>query len=378
MNPVFPNGVTIRIEVRDLLSGEPVSGATLHLEEQHYVSDPQGVLLIEVLQRKKVTVTAVGYQHTTAELNPSSGTIIINLVPKAGELKDVVVSASLRQMQRMESAIPVESYNAKHFKRNPTPSLFDAVTMINGVRSQVTCNVCNTGEIRINGLDGPYTMVLIDGMPIVSSLSTVYGLSGIPNSMVKRIEVVKGPASTLYGSEAVAGIINIITVDPLTAHTLSADVSGTTMGEWNTDISSKIKLKNANALLGINYFNYSNPMDVNGDNFTDLTLQKRLSIFNKWNFDRKNNLPASFAVRYLTENRWGGEMQWTPVFKGTDSIYGESIDTRRAEFIGQYGLSKNILAEASYNYHHQDSWYGTQQYLGRQHTAFGQIRWQKE
>jgi iron complex outermembrane receptor protein len=71
--------------------------------------------------------------------------------------------------------------------------------------------VCNTGDIHINGLEGPYTMVLIDGMPIVSSLSTVYGLAGIPNSLVKRIEVVKGPASTLYGSEAVGGVINIIT-----------------------------------------------------------------------------------------------------------------------------------------------------------------------
>jgi outer membrane receptor for ferrienterochelin and colicins len=256
--------------------------------------------------------------------------------------------------------------------------LFDAIGMINGVQNQVTCNVCNTGEIRINGLDGPYTMVLIDGMPIVSSLSTVYGLSGIPNSMIKRIEVVKGPASTLFGSEAVAGLINIITVDPLTAHKASGEINGSSIGELNADLGTKISAGKATALIGLNYFNYTLPRDINNDNFTDVTLQKRFSLFNKWSFDRQNNLPASVAIRLLNENRWGGEMQWTPAFKGSDSLYGESIDTRRVELIAQYGLHKNLMGEFSYNYHFQDSYYGNNWYMGKQHTAFGQLRWSKQ
>jgi outer membrane receptor for ferrienterochelin and colicins len=376
--PSNANTYPLQIEVRDLVSGEPVAGATMHLNGQHFISNEKGYIVIEAAASGKVKITAVGYKELLIDLDASQRLQTLNLMPLAGELHDVVVSSSMRPMQRMASPIPVESYAARFFKRNPTPNIFDAVGMINGVQSQITCNVCNTGEIRINGLDGPYTMVLIDGMPIVSSLSTVYGLSGIPNSMVKRIEVVKGPASTLYGSEAVAGIINIITVDPLTSHALSADISGTTMGEWNADISTKFKMKKANALLGINHFNYANPIDVNGDNFTDITLQKRFSVFNKWSFDRPNNLPASFAMRLLTENRWGGEMQWTSNFKGSDSLYGESIDTRRAEIMAQYGLSKELLAEASYNYHYQDSYYGTDHYMGKQHTAFGQIRWLKQ
>jgi len=378
LQQTYANPEPLRIEVRDAVTGEPVAGATIQLDGRQYISNVSGAFLLPSQKPEKIIITAVGYQEMTTEIDSSKKMMVVTLVPTAGQLNDVVVSASMRPMQRMESPIPVESYSSRFFKRNPTTSIFDGVSMINGVRGQMTCNVCNTGEIRINGLDGPYTMVLIDGMPIVSSLSTVYGLSGIPNSMVKRIEIVKGPASTLYGSEAVAGLINIITVDPLTAHSLSADISGTTMGEWNADISSKFRLKKANALLGINYFNYSNPLDVNKDNFTDFTLQNRLSLFNKWNFERLNDLPSSFAIRLFTENRWGGEMQWTPQFKGTDSIYGESIETRRAEFIGQYGLAKNLQAEASYNYHFQDSWYGPMHYIGRQHTAFGQIRWQKK
>jgi outer membrane receptor for ferrienterochelin and colicins len=65
--------------------------------------------------------------------------------------------------------------------------------------------------MRINGLEGPYTMMRIDGMPIVSGLFTVYGLIGIPQAMIERGEVIKGPASTFYGAEAVRGLINLIT-----------------------------------------------------------------------------------------------------------------------------------------------------------------------
>ena len=89
--------------------------------------------------------------------------------------------------------------------------------MINGLQPQMACNVCQTADIHINGMEGAYTLVTIDGMPIVSGLSSVYGQIGIPSSLIERVEVVKGPSSTLYGSEAVGGLINIITKNPATA-----------------------------------------------------------------------------------------------------------------------------------------------------------------
>ncbi|MFM2009673.1 MAG: hypothetical protein RLZZ479_63, partial [Bacteroidota bacterium] len=104
------------------------------------------------------------------------------------ELDEVVVSGTLKPMRKLQTPVPVEIISSKLFQKNPTPSLFEAVGMLNGVQPQLNCNVCNTGDIHINGMEGPYTMVLIDGMPIVSSLSTVYGLSGIPNALIKRIE----------------------------------------------------------------------------------------------------------------------------------------------------------------------------------------------
>ena len=128
------------------------------------------------------------------------------------------------------------------FRKNPAPSLFESIGMVNGVKPQLNCNVCNTGDIHINGMEGPYTMILIDGMPIVSALSTVYGLSGIPNSMVERIEVVKGPGSSLYGSEAMGGIINVITKNPLKAPVISTDIFATSWREYSADASAKFRM----------------------------------------------------------------------------------------------------------------------------------------
>lgn len=295
-------------------------------------------------------------------------------------MSEVVVTGTMKEVSRSESPIQVEVITPKFFQKNPTPSLFEAVGMINGVQPQLNCNVCNTGDIHINGMEGPYTMILIDGMPIVSALSTVYGLSGLPNSIVERIEVVKGPASSLYGSEAMGGIINVITKNPGKAPSLSADFFTTSWLEHNLDASFKVKAGKSSALLGVNYFNYNNPIDNNKDGFTDVTLQQRLSVFHKWNIHRPRGRIASIAARYVYEDRWGGQMDWSKQWRGTDSIYGESIYTRRLELVGMYQLpvKERLLLQWSYNWHDQDSYYGTVPYMANQQVAFGQLYWDKE
>jgi outer membrane receptor for ferrienterochelin and colicins len=305
----------------------------------------------------------------------------IVLKPIEAAIPDVVVTGTLKEVRKTESPVPVEVYTPAFFRKNPTPNIFDALQQVNGVRPQLNCNICNTGDIHINGLEGPYTMVLIDGMPIVSSLSTVYGLSGIPNALIERVEVVKGPASSLYGSEAVGGLINIITKNAQHAAKLYADYMHTSWNEKNADLGFVLRpSKKISVLTGLNGYVYDHPIDHNNDGFTDVTLQKRLSVFQKWSVARKENRLFSFAARYYNEDRWGGDMRWNKNFRGGDSIYGESIYTTRWELTGQYQLptKEKLLYSVSYNSHQQDSRYGTTSYIANQQILFNQLTWDKK
>jgi outer membrane receptor for ferrienterochelin and colicins len=366
---------------------KPVGYATVVLQNTKLatVADSMGHFFFAAVPVGSYTISTSlsGHQTRVKRISVQEGkdlSIDVDLITVSNDLDAVVVTGTLKAVKRMESPVPVEVYTPQFFRKNPTPNIFDALQNINGVRPQLNCNVCNTGDIHINGLEGPYTMVLIDGMPIVSSLSTVYGLSGIPNSLVERIEIVKGPASSLYGSEAVGGLINIITKKPVNAPQFSADVFSTTWKELNADIGVKFRAgKKVTVLTGINYFNYGNIVDKNGDNFTDVTLQHRASLFQKWNWERKSNRLFSMAARYFYEDRWGGESRWTKAFRGGDSIYGESIYTKRWELIGNYQLplKEKMLLSFSFNNHDQDSRYGTTSYIAQQRILFSQLTWDK-
>ncbi|MDQ8011141.1 MAG: TonB-dependent receptor [Flavobacterium nitrogenifigens] len=332
----------------------------------------------------KINVASTGFKPITRRISVLENenlNLDFELEEDQNELNEVVVSGTLKPVKRLESAVPVEVYSPVFFKKNPTPSIYDALQNINGVRPQLNCGVCNTGDIHINGLEGPYTLVMIDGMPIVSSLSTVYGLSGIPNSLVERIEIVKGPASSLYGSEAVGGLINIITKNPTNAPVFSADYFTTSYFESNLDLGMKFNAgKKAISLIGVNYFNYDQVIDKDNDNFTDVTLSERISVFNKWSFQRNHNRLFTIAARGMYEDRWGGDIRWEKKYRGGDEIYGESIYTKRAELIGSYQLpfEEKLMLSFSGNVHYQDSRYGTTSYIANQKIGFLQLTWDKK
>lgn len=331
----------------------------------------------------ELVVSAVGYQTANRKINLRPGEsqqLTIRMQASDNRLDEVVVTGTMKEVSKLDSPVPVDVITPRFLAKNPTPSIFEGLSYVNGVRPQINCNVCNTGDIHINGLEGPYTMVLIDGVPIVSGLATVYGLTGIPNSLIERVEVVKGPASTLYGSEAVGGLINIITRDNAKAPTFTGDVFATGYGEMNVDLGAKMTAgKRATALFGVNYFNYQNPVDRNGDGFTDLPLQHRISIFNKWQFTHGDGRVSSLAARFYNEDRWGGQMNWEKKYRGGDEVYGESIYTRRFELIGSYAIpvKEKITLQYSFNTHHQNSVYGDTPYMADQKIAFAQFLWDK-
>jgi outer membrane receptor for ferrienterochelin and colicins len=366
---------------------KPIEKAKIELIGTPYktTSDAEGNYVLTNIPKGKYTlqVTAEEYQTKKQTLfidDKDSVKINIYLTNESNLLDEVVVSGTMKAVRRLENPVPVEILTTKFLKQNPTSNIFDALQNVNGVRPQNNCNVCNTGDIRINGLDGPYTMVTIDGMPIVSALGSVYGLSGIPNALIDRIEIVKGAASSLYGSEAVGGLINIITKNAKNSPKLTVDAFTTSWAETNVDLGYKVNFnKNADLLLGVNYFNYNYKKDENQDNFTDISLQNRVSLFSKFNFNRKSKKELSLVARYLYEDRWGGEMQWNSNYRAGDVIYAESIYTSRYEFLGKYQLpvKEKMYFQFSFIGHNQNSAYGNSLFIANQKIGFGQLLWDK-
>lgn len=358
--------------------GQPLSSALVYVKGSNtgVTTDINGQFSIYFsnIKNPKLIISYLGHKTQIKKIVSNTNDLGIIELELEDSLEEIVISGTLKPVSKLDSPVPVEVYNHTFFRANPTPSIFEALENVNGIRPQLNCNVCNTGDIHINGQEGSYTMVLIDGLPIVSGLSTVYGLSGIPQSLIERIEIVKGPASTLYGSEAIGGVINLITKLPENTSSFSIDSFLSGWGEINTDLGYKYALsKKVKGVFGLNYFNYSNPIDNNGDGFTDLTLQDRISIFNKFTFGRK----FSIASRFVYEDRWGGQMGWRPKHRGGSQIYGESIYTSRFELFGNHKFNNNLSFQFSFNDHNHNSVYGTTLFNADQTIGFGQLVWNK-
>jgi outer membrane receptor for ferrienterochelin and colicins len=372
-------------KIHDAEYGIPLVNVVLNPVNLGDITDIEGAFKIEEVPvgTYELLISAMGYQKRKLKVDVKNNQITkldVKFKEATESLEEVVVTGTLKEIRVKDSSVPIEVYTPSYFKKNPTPSLFEALQIVYGVRPQINCSVCNTGDVHINGMEGAYTMVTIDGMPIVGGLASVYGLNGIPNSIIQQMEVVKGPASTLFGSEAVGGLINVITKSPKKSPKFSVDVMGTSWEEINTDISARFSFGSTTSILGVNYFKYGNPIDNNKDNFTDVTLSDRISVFNKWDFNRTDEKLSSLAIRYIYEDRWGGEMQFDKrKHRGGDEVYGESIFTSRIELIGKYQLpvEEEVFFSFSGSIHDQNSMYGNTSYIADQDIIYAQLHWNK-
>jgi outer membrane receptor for ferrienterochelin and colicins len=365
--------------------GRPVAFAKVVLFplEKGTITDENGKFQFENIEtgQYELRVTSVGYAELKMSIDVQKDFEPIQIeLEDHLELNKVVVTGTMRETSISKSPVKIQVITQKFFRSSPVFNVVQALETVNGVQEVVSCGVCGTNDIHINGMEGAYTLVLIDGMPIVSGLSSVYGFNGIPTSVVDRVEIVKGPSSTLYGTEAVGGVINIITKKPKDSPIVDIESNFNTHGELITNfaVSPKITDRVFTTFSGDYYFNDMR-LDDNNDGFTDITLNNRLSLFNKWQVNDKNDqLAFSLAARYFTEDRYGGVMDWTKDFRGSDSIYGENINTERVEILGSYvfpSKNRNLRLDFSANSHHQDSWYGDVSYRGRQQVFFSNLLW---
>ncbi|MEM1324737.1 MAG: TonB-dependent receptor [Bacteroidota bacterium] len=335
----------------------------------------------------QLSISYVGYlpfKQKVKVVDSQPQSIDLQLRPNAA-LKEVVVTATMKPTTVANSPVKIEVVKAKQletFMPSAASSIVEGIQMVNGVQEVTACGVCYTNSISINGLEGAYTAVLMDGMPIYGNLSAVYGLNGIPNMIVDRFEVIRGPSSTLYGSEAVAGVINIITKDPKEQPIFEIDLMGTTHQEAFGNIAVAPRIGKASGYIGLNFAYMDGFSDQNEDGFSDNIHLDRYSLFTKWNIDRKSGKLFSIAGKYYYEDRRNGveaflEDRAYRDLRGDDVIYGESIFTNRAELFGSYEFDTNtsLKLDFSASHHLQDSYYGSDAYNATQQIVFSNLIW---
>lgn len=352
------------------MEGTPLAGATIEVlgTDSGTMSDEEGRFCLPPLADSvRVRVSYLGFAPVTTLLSKVTDSLRVELPPLSTDV--VVVTGSPNPIRLAESPMKVEIIEGKQLQKSGSSTLMEALFNTNGVTEGINCGVCATNDLHINGLDGTATLFMIDGMPIVGSLASVYGFNSMPVSLVERVEIIKGPASTLYGTEAIGGVINVITRDPRRTATLLASAWTNTHSEHNLDVvlNPKVGPKNYLMLAG-NGYRSSMRLEHNGDNFTDLPLIDRVGLYGKWM--AKRDLPATISTRYYYEDRNAGVLQWSERQRGSDSLYGESIFTRRFELLGRYAISKMWTLEGSYAGHHQDSYYGATHYVATQHVGY--------
>lgn len=327
----------------------------------------------------RVTAERLGYGSWSAEVEvPAAGWAALDIVltTAAVELDPVVVTGTLSETRVADSPVKVDVVSARVLSRHAAASLMDGVGRINGLYPQVDCGVCYTNNIRINGMEGPYTAILVDGTPIMGALASVYGLNGIHPSIVERLEILKGPQSTLHGTEAMGGVVNIITKDPRFAPEWTVEATRSDHGENNASVSWAPGAGRSGVLLSGSVVHNDEFIDDNGDGFSDLTLDTRVSLFGRAALRRDGRRVGHVSAKLYAEDRFGGVEAWTPELAGSDEVYGESIRTDRYELTGAVeGPWTDTRAEVSTSFHRQDSWYGDSRFAAEQAMAFGRFLW---
>lgn len=364
-----------------------VSGISVFLEGTTLgsISDKNGKFVIKNIPPANYTIRtkALGFKDFETSVSivvQSIGNLEINIIEQALRFDELIVTGTMKEISIHDSPVKVNSISQQFIQKSASTSIMDAIQYVNGLYNQVDCAVCGTNNIRINGMEGPYTAVLIDGMPIMSSLASIYGLNGINTNLIRNIEIIKGPSSTLYGSSAMAGVINIRTVQTETAPKLSLNAQSSTYLENEIDLSTSFSAGRSDVLFGAHTYIQNNYFDQNGDSFSDIPQSNRLNIFSKINFNQKKGNDFNVSAKLYLEDRLGGVSDYSHGIRGSGEVYGESIYTKRAELLSRYELpflNQELRVESSYSYHDQDSYYGSYQYEALQHTAFGNLIWDK-
>ena len=330
-----------------------------------------------------LSVSYIGYESRTMRVIVKGGVetkLDVHMTPHSSDLKEAVVTGEIIDQKKSESVSSIDVYTADYFKRNNPTNVFDALSGMNGIYMDIDQDLTYVTDVNINGMEGNYSMFLVDGVPAMNGLAGLYSLTAFPMSIVDRIEVEKGPNSALYGSDAMAGVINIITKDPGVAPRVSAEASINSLLDATAGLSGSFKIGKATSIIALSGETSDYRRDINHDGFMDYPLVNRANFFNKWSIARKDKKKAIIYARYLFEDRFAGQMDAPGRLINSDQYYTEAIRTHQWQAGFQYELpvKERFILSIDYSEHYQKAYYDTNYYHGNQKTGFAQLAWDKK
>lgn len=366
-NAVNPSDANIVGHIIDKKSGEHLPFINLFLKGTTIgtATDATGHYYLKNLPEGEFTLVmkALGYQTIEQQVKLKRGkTLEINFeaVEDAVSLDGVVVSANRNETTRRMAPSLVNVLDSKTFETAHATSLADGLNFQPGVRVENNCQNCGFQQVRINGLEGPYTQILVDSRPIFSALTGVYGLEQIPANMIERVEVMRGGGSALFGSSAIAGTINIITKEPLRnsaqlAHSLT--MVGGSRPDNNTTFNASLVTDNHKA--GVYLFGqgrHRSAYDDDGDGYSELGKLEAKTLGFRSYLKTSNYAKLTFEYHNISEFRRGGNLMDQPPHE-TD------ITEQTDHQINGGGLKFDLFSK---NEHHRLSVYTSAQHTKRQ------------
>lgn len=301
-----------------------VKGTTIGITTDasgHYqlINLPEGKLII--------IAQSLGYKPLEKEITIKAGEtkeLKFELEQDVLGLEEVVITGDRNATNRVESSTIVNTLTPKLFAATQSITLSESLNFCPGLRMENNCQNCGFSQVRMNGMEGPYSQILINSRPIFSGLAGVYGLELIPSSMIERVEVIRGGGSALYGSNAIAGTINLILKDPINnsyefgVNTgligVGLDNSGNPAQDYSVNFNtSLISADNKTGMALYGFYRDKEPFDANNDNFSEIASLKNTTIGTRLHhrFGTRNKLIADFFS--IKEDRRGGDKFDYPV-----------------------------------------------------------------
>jgi outer membrane receptor for ferrienterochelin and colicins len=270
---------------------------------------------------------SVGYKPSEKEVTVKAGETIeikFELEEDLLGLEEVVITADRSEMKRTESVTIVNTLSPKLFSSAQSVTLSEGLSFSPGIRIENNCQNCGFSQVRMNGMEGPYSQILINSRPIFSGLAGVYGLELIPTNMIERIEVVRGGGSALYGSNAIAGTINIILKEPV-SNSYEAGIntgltgigmkeSGGIAPDYSVDLNTSII--SADSKTGFSLYGFTRDrkmFDTNSDGYSEISPMSNQTIGTR--FFHRFGFRSKIALDFfnIKEERNGGNRQDYPV-----------------------------------------------------------------